>query len=52
MEVNPGTLTRDYLKFMRQAGINRLSIGVQSFSAGTLDFLGRIHGPDDSVQAH
>lgn len=51
MEVNPGTVTQNYLNFLRQIGINRLNIGVQSFRRDTLAFLGRIHSPDDATQA-
>jgi oxygen-independent coproporphyrinogen-3 oxidase len=49
--VNPGTVTQNYLNFLRQTGINRLNIGVQSFRRDTLAFLGRIHSPDDATQA-
>ncbi|UHD14232.1 radical SAM family heme chaperone HemW [Thiocapsa bogorovii] len=47
LEANPGT--RDAARFAhyREAGINRLSIGVQSLSAPRLRALGRIHGPDE-----
>ncbi len=50
MEVNPGTVTQDYLNFMRQIGINRINIGVQSFSHNILEFLGRIHSPGHATQ--
>ena len=43
MEANPGTLTADKLGLYRQAGINRLSIGLQSTDDGELVRLGRIH---------
>ena len=43
MEANPGTLTADKLAQYRQAGINRLSIGLQSTDDGELARLGRIH---------
>lgn len=48
LEVNPGTLSRTALAAYRQAGVNRLSIGVQSFNSSTLRFLGRIHTAADS----
>lgn len=51
MEVNPGTVSRDYLNFLKQIGINRINIGVQSFSSDTLEFLGRIHSPGQATQA-
>ena len=51
MEVNPGTVTLDQLYFLRQIGINRINIGVQSFSGDMLEFLGRIHTADEAIQA-
>lgn len=45
LEVNPGTVERGRLADYRRAGVNRLSLGAQSFSAGSLQALGRIHGP-------
>lgn len=43
MEANPGTLTGEKLRIYRRAGINRLSIGLQSADDGELRLLGRIH---------
>ena len=43
MESNPGTLDAAKLKAIRKAGINRLSMGVQSFQPAELQALGRIH---------
>lgn len=43
MEANPGTLTKEKLKGYRRAGINRLSIGLQSADDMDLAALGRIH---------
>lgn len=43
MEANPGTLTGDKLEEYRKAGINRLSIGLQSAENKSLALLGRIH---------
>ena len=43
VEANPGTVSPDRLKHLRQAGVNRINLGVQSFSDGNLSFLGRIH---------
>ncbi len=43
IEVNPGTVTKDKLKTFFSAGINRLSVGVQSFNDDMLKILGRIH---------
>ncbi|PCI70194.1 MAG: YggW family oxidoreductase [Piscirickettsiaceae bacterium] len=49
LEANPGTAEADKFSAFRQIGINRLSIGVQSFNDQHLTKLGRIH---DSQQAH
>ena len=46
MEVNPGTVNAGYLSAIRQLGINRLSIGAQSFDPAKLSFLSRIHTRD------
>jgi oxygen-independent coproporphyrinogen-3 oxidase len=43
LEVNPGTVTFETLAAFRAAGVNRLSIGIQSFHDRELAFLGRIH---------
>jgi oxygen-independent coproporphyrinogen-3 oxidase len=47
MEANPGTIERGNLAAYRRAGVNRLSLGAQSFDAKMLHVLGRIHGPED-----
>ena len=47
MEVNPGAVERGNLAGYRDAGVNRLSIGAQSFDPGKLAALGRVHGVDD-----
>lgn len=51
LEANPGTLESGRYAAYRDAGANRLSIGVQSFSANALQRLGRIHGPDEALLA-
>jgi oxygen-independent coproporphyrinogen-3 oxidase len=51
LEVNPGTVTPGQLKNYRQAGVNRISIGIQSFNPENLGFLGRIHSPRDAETA-
>lgn len=51
MEANPGTLEHDDLKAYYEAGINRLSIGVQSFSNDKLNLLGRIHQAKEAKNA-
>jgi len=50
MEVNPGTVDLPALKRYRKVGINRLSIGVQSFSEKNLRFLRRIHSASDAIK--
>ncbi len=47
MEANPGTVECGSLAGYREAGINRLSVGAQSFDATSLEVLGRIHAVDD-----
>ncbi|TDO06001.1 MULTISPECIES: radical SAM family heme chaperone HemW [Halomonas] len=51
LEANPGTLERGRFAGYRAAGINRLSLGVQSFQNAQLAALGRIHDGDDAVVA-
>jgi len=51
LEANPGAVERDRFSAYRDAGINRISLGAQSFDAGSLEALGRIHGPDEIYQA-
>lgn len=51
MEANPGTFEQDKFTGFRTVGVNRLSIGVQSFSDLHLQQLGRIHGGDDARNA-
>jgi len=51
MEVNPNTVNKAMLKRFRQAGVNRLSIGTQSFSDAMLKVIGRKHSAQDCIQA-
>ena len=51
MEANPGTVDEGRFRGYRQAGINRLSIGVQSFDAQHLQKLGRIHDGQGAKRA-
>ena len=51
LEANPGTLSFKQLTGLRAAGINRLSLGSQSFDAELLHTLGRIHTPEEIVNA-
>ncbi len=49
-EANPGTADKDKLRTLRQLGLNRLSIGVQSFNDKHLKTLGRIHNADQAIR--
>ena len=51
MEANPGTLEHAPFAEYIKVGINRLSIGVQSFAADKLAALGRIHNPEQAITA-
>ncbi|WP_139317756.1 radical SAM family heme chaperone HemW [Pseudomonas sp. PA1(2017)] len=51
LEANPGTFEQEKFAAYRRLGINRLSIGVQSFQAEKLKALGRIHDGDEAVRA-
>lgn len=46
LEANPGTIERGRFAEYRAAGVNRVSLGAQSFSASALEALGRIHTPE------
>ena len=47
MEANPGTVEHDRFEGYAAAGVNRVSLGAQSFDAARLKVLGRIHGPEE-----
>ncbi|MFT3906808.1 MAG: radical SAM family heme chaperone HemW [Steroidobacteraceae bacterium] len=51
MEANPGTIEHHRFSDYRAAGINRVSLGGQSFGAAQLERLGRIHAADDTRRA-
>ena len=51
LEANPGTFEQAKFSAYRQLGINRLSIGVQSFQQAKLSALGRIHDGDEAIRA-
>lgn len=51
LEANPGTVEQEKFKGYRALGINRLSLGVQSFSDEKLKTLGRIHGRGEAIKA-
>jgi oxygen-independent coproporphyrinogen-3 oxidase len=50
-EANPGTVDASRFAALRQMGVNRLSMGVQSFDPAELRFLGRIHSASEAVEA-
>jgi putative oxygen-independent coproporphyrinogen III oxidase len=51
MEANPGTFEIEKFKSFRASGINRLSIGIQSFNGHHLQALGRIHDEREALRA-
>lgn len=51
LEANPGTVDVERFAGFRAAGVNRLSIGVQSFDPDKLEILGRIHGREEALRA-
>lgn len=51
LEANPGTVERKHFTVYREAGVNRLSLGIQSFNAAHLKKLGRIHDSQEAQQA-
>lgn len=51
LEANPGTFEKDRFKAFREAGVTRLSVGVQSFDDRFLQRLGRVHSADQARAA-
>jgi len=51
LEANPGTFEQEKFTGYKHAGVNRLSIGIQSFNDQHLKALGRIHGRSEAIQA-
>jgi oxygen-independent coproporphyrinogen-3 oxidase len=51
IEANPGTVDYKYLAAIKAAGINRLSLGIQSFDNAELQMLGRIHSSKEAADA-
>lgn len=49
-EANPENLSEDYLKSLKRIGINRLSIGIQSFDDDILKFLKRRHSAQEAIE--
>jgi len=51
LEANPGTLTPATLAGYRAAGVNRISLGIQSFEDRLLELLGRVHSKEEALSA-
>jgi oxygen-independent coproporphyrinogen-3 oxidase len=51
MEANPGTFEAEKFRAYRDSGVNRLSVGIQSFNSGHLKALGRIHDDGEAKRA-
>lgn len=51
LEANPGTFEQEKFSGFRAAGVNRLSIGIQSFNDQQLKLLGRVHGREEALRA-
>ena len=51
LEANPGTFEQQRFNDYRKAGVNRLSIGIQSYNSEHLKVLGRVHNSDEAIQA-
>lgn len=51
LEANPSSVEAANFNELAQAGVNRVSLGVQSLEGDTLQFLGRLHGADEALQA-
>lgn len=52
VEMNPGTVNKEKLKFLKDMGVNRLSIGLQAWQNILLKKLGRIHETKDFIEAY
>jgi oxygen-independent coproporphyrinogen-3 oxidase len=50
LEANPDDLTKEKLKILKEASVNRLSIGIQSFQEETLQLFNRAHTPKDAIE--
>jgi oxygen-independent coproporphyrinogen-3 oxidase len=51
MELNPDDVTNDYLSMIQGLGVNRASMGVQSFDKKLLEFMHRAHNPEEAFAA-
>lgn len=50
IEINPKTVNKKYLQELKELGINRLSIGIQSFNDEILKSIGRIHSSNEAIE--
>ena len=51
LEANPGAVDAGRFRDYRRCGVNRISVGAQTFDADLLRFLGRVHSADETSQA-
>lgn len=51
LEANPDSVSRQYIRELAALGVNRVSLGIQSFDDGMLRFLGRVHTADEGKRA-
>lgn len=51
MECNPNSVDKEYFRSVKDVGINRISLGIQSLDSGELAALGRLHSPEEAVSA-
>ena len=51
LEVNPDDVTKDYLRALKSVGINRISLGLQSFYDRDLKLMNRVHSSDQALKA-
>jgi oxygen-independent coproporphyrinogen-3 oxidase len=51
-EANPGTLDAPYLSSLKRLGVNRLSLGVQTFDDELLEVLGRVHSAQEAIETY
>ena len=51
VEVNPGDATEEYMRGLKETGVNRLSMGVQSFQDELLQLIGRRHNAQQAIEA-
>ena len=52
LEANPESITEEKFKIFKELGVDRISIGVQSFNNSTLKLLGRIHTAEDAIKKY